>query len=93
MMAIATLALLLAGFAVLALAMPKHYRQLFGPLPSRGCKLTLVVTGWLLLAVSIAPAIIDHGLSVGLVFWFGIATVAALAVAMLLTYRNLWWRV
>jgi len=92
-MAILTLVLLLTGFAALAFAMPKHHRELFGPLPSRGLKLTFVVTGWLLLAASIAPAIIDHGISVGLVFWFGIATVAALVVAMLLTYRKLWWRV
>lgn len=88
MMSLAALLLSFASFATLALSMPKHHRDLFGNAPTRSRELGLRGSGWILLTASVIPAIIDHGISVGIVLWFGVITVSALAVAMLLTYRT-----
>jgi len=86
MTTLATLILSLAGFSALALSMTKHHRDLIGrPLP-KARKLVLSVAGSALLAASLIPAIIGQGISIGLVLWLGVATIAALAVAMGLTY-------
>jgi hypothetical protein len=81
MMTLTTLALLLAGFAALALSMHKHHRDLFGVAPRRARALLLRGLGWTLLAAALVPAIGGQGASVGVVLWFGVATAAALAVA------------
>jgi hypothetical protein len=92
MMAFATLLLSFAGFAALALSMPKHHRDLFAKNYRLLWEVALRSVGWALLAASLAPAIIGQGVSIGIVLWIGSATVAAIGVAMLLAYRNLWWR-
>ena len=92
MTTLATLLLSLAGFAALAASMTKHHRDLFGMAPPRGRKRALTASGWLLLAAALFPAIKDQGVSVGIVLWLGVTTVAALGAALLLTYRALWWR-
>lgn len=86
MMALACLALALAGFAALAVSMPKHHRDLFGGSPRRTRKLALATAGWLFLTASTGSAIARYGVSMGLVLWFGIVTAAAFAVAMSLSY-------
>lgn len=84
---LATLALLLASFAALAVSMHKHHRDLCGsPLP-RGRLILLRCSGWTLLAAALIPAIKGYGASIGIVLWVGGATAAVLAVAMTLTYR------
>jgi len=88
MMPFAALLLSFASFAALALSMPQHHRDLFGNVPGRSRELRLRGSGWILLTASILPAILDQGISVGIVLWFGVITVSALAVAMLLTYRK-----
>lgn len=87
-MILATLALLLAGLAALALSMHKHHRDLLGTAPRRGRVLLLRGAGWALLGLSAAACIAGQGVSVGIVFWFGTLTVAALAVAAALTWRT-----
>ena len=85
-MALAALLLALAGFAALALSMKKHHRDLFGAPPPRGRAMAFQAAGWTLLALSIMPCVIESGWSVGLVLWFGLLTVAALVVALSMTY-------
>lgn len=85
-MTMLALLLSLVGFASLALAMPKHHHDLFGRSPSKARKRALGVGGWLLLGASIWPLIASDGVAVGITFWFGVITVAALIVAMSLTY-------
>ncbi|MFC3226732.1 DUF3325 domain-containing protein [Marinibaculum pumilum] len=84
------LALLLAllGFALLALAMHKHHRDILGrPLPPRRA-LGLRTAGWSLLALAFATSIAGAGWAIGPVLWFALITVAALAVAMMVTLRT-----
>ncbi len=87
MMALATFVLSFLGFAALALAMSKHYRDVFGMAPAPPRKLALRGAGWGLLGASCVPPTQGCGVSIGIVFWFGTATVSALAVALVLTYR------
>lgn len=86
MTVLGTLLLALAGFAALSLSMQKHHRDLLGGAPLRARALALKCAGWLLLAASLWTALSGEGVFVGIVLWLGIATIAALTVAMLLTY-------
>lgn len=86
MYAFLSLVLSCAGFGSIALSMRRHHQDVFGKAPGRLRKLMLGTAGWLLLGASIWPAIARDGVSIGLTFWFGIITVAALIVAMSLTY-------
>lgn len=92
MIELATFLLQFAGFVALALSMPRHFREFFGSLPARSAKLSMRVVGWSLLTLAFIPAIFGAGASIGIVLWFGLATLAASVVALTLTYRNLWWR-
>lgn len=75
-----------AGFGAIALSMRRHHQDVFGRLPARVRKLTLATVGWSLLGASLWPLIARDGVAVGITFWFGVITVAALTVAMSLTY-------
>ncbi|MBL27182.1 MAG: iron transporter [Rhodospirillaceae bacterium] len=86
MMALGALALALSGFAALALAMDKHHRDLFGSPPPRGRAIALRAVGWVLLSMSLAASGASSGPSVGPVLWCGLMTVAAILVALVLTY-------
>jgi len=88
-MALASMVLSFAGFAALACSMTKHHRDLFGKGPSQERERALRLAGWMLLTLSVTPAIVQSGMSIGIVLWFGILTVAAVLVALLLTYRSL----
>lgn len=83
-----TLALLLCfgGWAGLALAMPRHARQVFGSglAPTRQRLLRLAGVIWLGLGGWLCLAI--WGWRIGLVAWFGIAGAAALVLVFLLPY-------
>jgi hypothetical protein len=85
MTALAPFALLLAGFAALALSTHRHHRDLFGRAPRRARAFLLRCAGWALLAGALAAAIGEQGASVGIVLWFGVATAVALAVAATLS--------
>lgn len=86
MVTFAAFGLALAGFLLLAASMHKHHRDLFGKAPSWRRAALLRIFGWLLLAGSLATAIAASDPAVGLVLWFGLATIAALAVALGFTY-------
>ena len=90
MMDLLILALAVAGFAVLALSMDKHHRDLFQARPTRLRRLSLQTAGWLVLGLSLAVCVDGFGVSIGIVFWTGMLTVAALAVAAALSWRHVW---
>ena len=76
----------LAGFAGIALAMTRHARDLLGRANTPRKRLACRTAGWALLALSLWLCITNWGAAIGLAAWFGLATVAALLVAMALTY-------
>lgn len=86
---IAALLLAHAGFAALALAMDRHHRAMW--VKTRGCprqlRPILTTAGTLALAASLAAALRAWPPANGAVAWFGLLTVAALALVLLLTYR------
>lgn len=92
MITIGALLLAVAGFALLALSLAKHHRDLLGKIPSRTAERSLRAGGWLLLGASLLACISAAGVSIGLVLWTAVLTVAAIAVALLITYQDLWRR-
>jgi len=83
------LALLLcyAGFSALCLSMPRHHDELLGNKPSARRARVLKLAGWLLLGLSLWAAVAAHGWSFGLVDWFAVLMLSALALVLLLPYR------
>lgn len=83
---IATLALTYVGLVALALARDRHQNQAFGrslaPAQSRGIR----VLGWTLVAAATAPALIAWGVSVGISFWLGATSVAAVGCGLVFSY-------
>lgn len=81
------LALLLsvAGFAALALSMPRHHRDLFGRPPSPRRARALFIAGWVQLIAALMPCIAASGWTIGLTVWFGTLSVAGFAVALVMT--------
>lgn len=86
MMAAAGAAAALSGFTALALALPKHQRDVMGKtLPVRRERM-LRTGGWILIALSLMLDMLGWGASLGIVYWFGSATLAALLVALGICY-------
>ncbi|AVX87666.1 DUF3325 domain-containing protein [Pseudomonas sp. VE 196-7] len=83
------LALLLcyAGFSALCLSMPRHHDELLGNKPSARRARVLKLAGWLLLGLSLWAAVGANGWSFGLVDWFAVLMLSALALVLLLPYR------
>jgi len=79
--------LCLAGFLALSLAMPRHYAALVGGPLARRRRLTLIVVGWLGLALGLGAALVAWGLAWGVIGWLGLLTVAAAPVLLAQT----WW--
>ena len=86
MLAIAAFLLCLAGLAGLALSMTKHARNVFGRAHKEHTQTIMRMTGWALITASLWPCIAWWGVAIGLVAWFGLATAAALLVAIALSY-------
>lgn len=93
MMTILTLATCVLGFACLALAMKRHYRQLTNrqltnsELSSSACLwFRYLGTGSLILSFTLS--VMQSGWPVGTVLWFGLATISILVVILTLSYYS-----
>lgn len=88
MTALIVFALSYAAFAVLALSMARHQDELAGAGKTLAppTVAALRVGGWSLLALALAPAVMAWGASVGTAGWLGVLTLAAMGVALQLTY-------
>lgn len=77
-----------AGMAGLCLAMDRHYADLHGrgKEPPPATRRRLQWGGWLALAISLAWAVKVDGGALGLLFWCGGLTGAALLLVLLLPY-------
>jgi hypothetical protein len=92
MMVALSFLLALLGFALLALSLAKHYRDLVGgPLPVLRGRV-FRVAGWLLLGASMMGAMAEQGFGIGIVLWVALLTVAALIVGLAISYRDTWRR-
>ena len=77
-----------AGFTALALAMDRHFEDLFGRGKSMGPaqRNGLRAAGTLALVLSLWACLASHGAGQGWVLWLGVLTAAALGVVLLLSY-------
>lgn len=76
-----------AGFAALAMAMPRHARDVFGRAPGRRTAWSLRILGMVMLCAAYAFSVFAWGPKTGPVGWFGVLTLAALAVVSILAVR------
>jgi hypothetical protein len=78
----------LAGFVALSLAMDRHWEQLHGrgSEPRAALRRWLHLGGILGLVVSLLACIALRGAGQGWVAWAGMLTVAAISLALMLTY-------
>ncbi len=74
----------------LCLAMDRHARQLAEASLTPSARRLSRYAGWLLLGLSVWPAITMWGLSIGISVWFGLLTVASILLALALSYRPRW---
>ena len=88
--------LLFIGFAGLSLTMNRHYSQL-QPLTAKNSSprskqliLAIRAMAYACLAAGLVFCINSQGVSIGLVFWTGLLTLAALLQSLLLSYRPNW---
>lgn len=79
-----------AGMAGLALAMPRHFAQVWRREPAAAHSHSLRVIGWLALLGSAAMCVRANGVGVGLVMFCAVLSVGGLLVAWLLPYRPRW---
>ncbi|MFC4256804.1 DUF3325 family protein [Altererythrobacter xixiisoli] len=82
-----TLLLATAGFLTLALSMQRHRRDLGRQgKPPRAMR----PVAFLLIGLSVFPAVADQGLAIGITSWGMALSVCAMAVAAWLTVRSSW---
>ncbi|NMG63637.1 DUF3325 family protein [Azoarcus indigens] len=87
MMDFLVFAMALAGFNALCVSMERHAKQVVGHAPDETKRRGFSALGWALLALALALAVYYHGASIGTAVWFGLMTVAAFIVGLLLSYR------
>ncbi|TCM65226.1 uncharacterized protein DUF3325 [Acinetobacter calcoaceticus] len=75
------------GLIHLACSMFKHQKQVFNRELSASQTRIAQYIGWLILVISLILAIWQRGTSVGISYWFGALTIAALIVAWFLSYQ------
>lgn len=76
-----------AGFTALCLSTDRHHGELLHSKLSTRRRWVLRVMGWLLLALSIWPAVTLAGWGQGLVEWCAVLMLSALLLVLLLPYR------
>jgi nitrate reductase NapE component len=76
-----------AGFTALCLSTDRHHGELLHSRPSPRRRIVLRVIGWLLLTVSIWPAVAVAGWGLGVVEWCAVLMLSALLLVLLLPYR------
>ena len=76
-----------AGFTALCLSTDRHHGELLHRKLSPRRRLGLRVTGWMLLVVSIWPAVDVAGWGQGLEEWCAVLMLSALLLVLLLPYR------
>jgi magnesium-transporting ATPase (P-type) len=82
-------ALCFSGFTALCLAMDKHQIELYGKQRANPQRMRLWrVVGWLLLTLTFALCVQQHGWALGPLHWLGALTVSAMLLTLwLLPYR------
>lgn len=91
-MALLLLCGLYLAFWLLAHAMPRHSKQIWQRALSESQARHYQRAGFLLLTITLPISCIWQGIANGILCWLGLSTVAALCIALLLSYRPQWLR-
>ncbi|MBD9482122.1 DUF3325 domain-containing protein [Pseudomonas sp. PDM14] len=75
-----------SGMLALCQGLERHYKQVWGKVPSLAVRRGLRAAGWLALALSFAACVASWGWAMGPVGWFGQISLAGFALVMLLPY-------
>lgn len=75
-----------AGMLGLCQGLERHYKQVWQRSPSPALRLSLRALGWLGLLLSLLLCAQAWGWSMGAVAWFGVISLAAMVLVMLLPY-------
>jgi hypothetical protein len=84
---ILSLVLCFWGFAAISASMERHAKDIFAAAGSLRVRRLRLVVGYVLLALALPPAIIAHGLSIGIAVWFGFLAITSTALALILNWR------
>lgn len=84
---LAAFCLAYAGFAALALAMDRHYEDIFNAAIAPTQRVPLRLAGAAALGLSLWLAGVTYGWSYGVVEWIGMLAIAGLLLIWVLTYR------
>jgi hypothetical protein len=76
------------GFTGLCLGTPRHQRDVLGRVLSPFRTRLYKTLGWIALALSFGLAVARDGAALGLVYWVGALTLAALVVALSTTWLS-----
>ena len=84
--------LVFTGFVLLSLAMKRHFKQLMPAYrtPLQSQITTLRILGFTCLISAAAMVVHSQGMGLGLVYWTGLLTFAALLQSLFLAYRPQW---
>ncbi|MDR1064596.1 MAG: DUF3325 domain-containing protein [Azoarcus sp.] len=75
------------GFAAISASMERHAKDIFAAAGSPRTRRLRLLAGYALLALALPPAIVGHGLSIGIAVWFGFLALASTALALVLNWR------
>ncbi len=91
-MIIISFSIIFMGFLLISLSMKQHYLQTFSQYTMLSKKQSMILRfiGYAFLSLAGWLCIHDLGLSLGLVYWTGLLTVASMIQALLLAYRRQW---
>ncbi len=85
--------LVFIGFIALSFAMKRHFLQLCPQSKKRPewQVITFRIIGCICLILACMLCVVSQGIAVGLVYWTGLLTIAALVQTLLLSYRPQWF--
>ncbi len=85
-------AVLLAGFALMALSQDRHWgRVSHAPASGSRARLSLRLAGLLLVQAALLPCVYGQGVAFGTLLWVVLLSLAAASIALALTWRAHWF--
>lgn len=75
------------GMLIFSFSLEKHYKLVFLKASNKYIKVLTKIVGTLLLGISLLILVKDIGISLGITYWIGALSIAAMIIAFIYTYR------
>jgi len=84
--------LLVFGFTLLSLSLPRHYSQVYNERQQLSVRILwrLRISGYILIIASMILAINTWGVALGLVYWFAYATPVTFFLSLVFAFKPRW---